>query len=193
MARHSNKERILRCGMDVVRHMGLVGTSVRAITAAANVPLGSFGNHFASKEEFGLAVIDAYFADIREVVSGTLTDTSKDPETRVRSYFEAITERLALRGWHDGCLIGNTSVDSTETSEKIRRRLSEIFSQWREPLAECLTELAMPLPLPPAAFADFLMASWQGAILRMKVERSREPLERFMTVLVETWLRRKNP
>jgi TetR/AcrR family transcriptional repressor of nem operon len=151
------------------------------------VPLGSFGNHFASKEAFGLAVIDRYFADVRTVIADTLDDTSRPPLLRVRAYFDAITDRLAGRGWRDGCLIGNTSLDSTERSEAIRAHLSEVFAEWHEPFARCLAaaEAAgdVVLPLRPTELADFLMASWQGAILRMKVERSPAPLERFKTVV----------
>ena len=34
--------------------------------------------------------------------------------------------------------------------------------------------------------ADFLLSSWQGAMLRMKVVRSPEPLERFKTIVFAT-------
>ncbi|MEV8633602.1 TetR family transcriptional regulator C-terminal domain-containing protein [Streptosporangium sp. NPDC051023] len=192
MARPSKKDQILDKGMQTVRRTGLVGASVRDITAAAEVPLGSFGNHFSSKEAFGLAVIDHYFADVRTVVTATLEDTSLPPLARLRAYFDAITERLEAREWHDGCLIGNTSADSTETSEAIRTHLSAVFADWHEPFARCLDEAArsgeIALPLPALDLADFLMASWQGAMLRMKVERSPEPLERFKTVVFGTVL-----
>ncbi|MCF2530209.1 TetR family transcriptional regulator C-terminal domain-containing protein [Yinghuangia soli] len=192
MARASKKDQILDKGMQAVRRTGLVGSSVRDITAAAEVPLGSFGNHFASKEQFGLAVIDRYFADVRTVIAATLDDTSRPPLARLRAYFDAITDRLADRGWHDGCLIGNTSIDSTETSEAIRGHLSEVFAEWHEPFARCLAAAQrdgdIELPMAANDFADFLMASWQGAMLRMKVERSPEPLERFKTVVFGTLL-----
>ena len=170
-----------------VRHNGLVGSSIRDITTAAEVPLGSFSNHFESKEAFGIAVIDRYFAGVREVIAETLDDTTRPPLARLTAYFDAITERLASRAWHDGCLIGNTSLDSTERSEAIRGHLSAVFAEWHEPFARCLAEAEeagdVVLFLPPTAFADFLMASWQGAMLRMKVERSPEPLDRFKRVV----------
>jgi TetR/AcrR family transcriptional regulator, transcriptional repressor for nem operon len=187
MPRPSKKDQIIDGGMVAVRRNGLVGSSVRDITTVARVPLGSFSNHFASKEAFGVAVIDRYFADLRVVISDTLDDATRPPLVRLRAYFDAITERLAARGWHDGCLIGNTSLDSTERSETIRAHLSEVFADWHEPFARCLAAAesagTVVLPLPPTEFADFLMASWQGAMLRMKVERSPAPLERFKTVV----------
>jgi TetR/AcrR family transcriptional regulator, transcriptional repressor for nem operon len=192
MARPSKKDQILEKGMAAVRRKGLVGSSVRDITRAAEVPLGSFSNHFASKEDFGLAVIDRYFDGIRDIIGATLADTSRPPLERLRAYFDVITDRLEARGWRDGCLIGNTSLDSTEGSEAIRAHLAEVFAEWHEPFARCLAEAAgageIALPLPPTEFADFLMASWHGAMLRMKVERSPEPLRRFKTVILTTLL-----
>ena len=38
--------------------------------------------------------------------------------------------------------------------------------------------------------ADFLLAGWQGAMLRMKVERSPAPLERFKTIAFATVFKR---
>jgi TetR/AcrR family transcriptional regulator, transcriptional repressor for nem operon len=185
--RPSKKHQLIDRGMETVRRHGLVGSSIRDVTTGAEVPLGSFSNHFPSKEAFGVAVIDRYFADVRVVIADTLDDTSRPPLARLRAYFDAITERLASRGWHDGCLIGNTSLDSTEGSEAIRTRLREVFTEWHQPFARCLAAAEadgeIVLPLPPPDLADFLMASWQGAMLRMKVERSAAPLERFKTVV----------
>ena len=172
-----------------MRHRGLAGCSVRDITTAAEVPLGSFSNHFASKEAFAIAVIDRYFADVRDVIARTLDDATRPPLVRLRAYFDAITDRLAGRAWHDGCLIGNTSLDFTERSETIRRHLSQVFAEWHEPFARCLADAEADgdvlLTLPPIELADYLMASWQGAMLRMKVERSPAPLERFKTVVFD--------
>ncbi|GLZ79227.1 TetR family transcriptional regulator [Actinorhabdospora filicis] len=191
MARTSNKPEILSAGLEVVRRRGFTAAGVREITAAAGVPQGSFTNHFASKEAFGLEILDRYFGDVREVMEGTLRG-GLPPLERLRSYFELISGRLESRGWHHGCLVGNMSLDSTEHSEAIRARIAEIFAAWRVPFAECLTEAAaaglITLTVPALDLADFLLAAWQGAMLRMKVERTPEPLERFTAVVFTTVL-----
>ena len=51
---------------------GYAGASVRDIVQAAGVPQGSFTNHFASKEAFGLEILDLYFATSCEVRRETL-------------------------------------------------------------------------------------------------------------------------
>jgi TetR/AcrR family transcriptional repressor of nem operon len=111
---------------------------------------------------------------------------------RLRAYFEAITERLEDRGWQHGCLIGNMSLEVAEHSGAIRTRLAGIFARWREPFARCLEEAdaagQIRLDVPAIDMADFLLASWQGAILRMKVDRSPEPLDRFRRITFATVL-----
>jgi TetR/AcrR family transcriptional repressor of nem operon len=194
MARASNKEQILREGVEVVRRRGFNAAGVRDITTSAGVPQGSFSNHFASKEAFGLEILDRYFADVGTVVDATLRDGQLPPLQRLRTYFDTITDRMEARGWRDGCLIGNLSLESAEHSELLRGRLAEIFGAWRQPFADCLDEAAeagqVHLDLPALDLADFLLASWQGALLRMKVERSPDPLERFKRIVFSTVLRR---
>lgn len=192
MARHSNKEKILDAGLEVVRQRGYNAAGIRDITTAAGVPQGSFSNHFVSKEEFGVQILDRYFADVETVIARTLTDRDRSPVERLREYFDVITDRMAARDWRHGCLIGNLSLDSAEHSELLRGRLAEIFDVWRQPFADCLEEAAtagqIHLTIPAAEMADFLLASWQGALLRMKVTRSPEPLERFKRVVFASLL-----
>lgn len=194
MARASNRGQILQEGLELVRRQGFGSAGVRSITTAAGVPQGSFSNHFASKEAFGLEVLDLYFAGIEVLIDNTLHDRDLAPLARLRAYFDAVTAHLESRGWRDGCLVGNLALEESEHSELLRTRLSEIFLAWRQPFADCLQEAAdagdVVLEVPAIELADFLLASWQGAILRMKIERSPHPLERFLTIVFLSILRR---
>lgn len=176
----------------MVRRRGFHAAGVRDITAGAGVPQGSFSNHFVSKEAFGLEILDRYFADVTTLIDKTLRDSDRPPIERLRAYFDAITNRMEARDWRHGCLVGNLSLESTEDSDAIRDRLVEIFHAWRQPFADCLEEAArekqIRLTVPPLEVADFLLASWQGALMRMKVERSPEPLERFKRIVESTVL-----
>ena len=54
MAKLTNRDKILSAGVRVVHERGFGGASVRDIVQAAGVPQGSFTNHFATKDAFGL-------------------------------------------------------------------------------------------------------------------------------------------
>lgn len=190
MPRSSLRERILDAGLRVMFRAGYVGATVRTITDEASAPQGSFTNHFRSKEAFAGEVLDRYFDHVRGVMREALEDRSLTPRARLLRYLDLITERLAADGYTRGCLIGDFSLEAAPTSEPLRCQLEEIFEEWRQPFADCIAEAQaageIATSFPPLELAEFLLASWEGAILRMKVERSPAALERFRRIAFET-------
>src|SRR5215470_5271442 len=79
MPKPSNREKILTEGLRVVHARGYAGASVRDIVQAAGVPQGSFTNHFASKEAFGLEILDLYYERNSETSRETLRNDSLPP------------------------------------------------------------------------------------------------------------------
>jgi TetR/AcrR family transcriptional repressor of nem operon len=195
MARASLREDILNAGVKVMFQSGYQGASVRDICAAAGAPQGSFTNHFRSKEAFVQEVLDRYFADLQTVVSKALNDESRTRMQRLQRYLEIITGRLKSDKWNRGCLIGDLSLEASLQSELLRKRLEAIFREWRAPFAACIAGAQaageMESKFEPTDLAEFLLASWEGAILRMKVEGRPAALERFKNIIFETVFKEK--
>ena len=195
MSRPSLREDILNAGLKVMFQAGYQGASVRDICAAAGAPQGSFTNHFRSKEAFVQEVLDRYFADLKTVVSTTLSDESRTPRQRLLRYLDIITGRLKSDGWNRGCLIGDLSLEASLQSKLLRKRLEAIFREWRTPFAECIAQAQaageIDAKFEAADLAEFLLASWEGAILRMKVEGRPTALERFKKIAFETVFKEK--
>jgi TetR/AcrR family transcriptional regulator, transcriptional repressor for nem operon len=172
---------------------GYGGAGVRDIVAEAATPQGSFTNHFRSKEEFAREVLDLYFARLKRLVAEALGDGGLSPRERLRRYLDIITRGLAGDEFSRGCLIGDFSLEAAPQSEMLRARLGEIFAEWRSPFAACIAEgQAMgeiDAAFAPEELAEFLLSSWEGAILRTKVERNAEPLERFKRIAFATTFR----
>ena len=188
--KHSLREDILNAGLRVMFQAGYQGATVRDICAAAGAPHGSFTNHFRSKEAFAREVLDRYFANLQGHVRRALEDRSLTPRRRLERYLEIISGVLADDKWNRGCLIGDFSLETTTQSDLLRERLEAIFEEWRAPFAECIAE-AQAVGEIDATFdamdlAEFLLASWEGAILRMKVERGPAALERFRKIVFQT-------
>ena len=197
MARHSLRDRILDAGLKVMFRKGYVGSSIRDIAAEAPAPQGSFTNHFRSKEEFAREVLDRYFEDLRLLVAETLGDADRAPRERLRLYLDLITERLAKAEFSRGCLIGDFSLEAAPQSEMLRTRLADIFAEWCSPFAACIAEGQrageIAVTFAPEELAEFLLSSWEGAILRMKVEHNAEPLERFKRIAFATVFKEPSP
>jgi TetR/AcrR family transcriptional regulator, transcriptional repressor for nem operon len=197
MPKPSNRGRILEAGLKVMVRKGYVGAGVRDIVAEAPAPQGSFTNHFRSKEEFAREVLDLYFDHTKRAVAEALEDMSLNPRERLRRYLDIITGRLAGAEFSRGCLIGDFSLEAAPQSEMLRTRLSEIFAEWRAPFAACIAEGQAAGEIAgtfaPEELADFLLSSWEGAILRAKVERNAEPLERFKRIAFATIFKEPSP
>jgi TetR/AcrR family transcriptional regulator, transcriptional repressor for nem operon len=197
MPKPSNRDLILQAGLKVMYRQGYAGAGVRDIVAEAPAPQGSFTNHFRSKEEFARQVLDLYFEDLKRLVAETLGDATRSPRQRLRRYLDIITERLASVEFNRGCLIGDFSLEAAPQSEMLRTRLAEIFAEWRAPFAACIAEGQeageIDATFAPNELAEFLLSSWEGAILRMKVERNAEPLERFKRIVFATVFKEPPP
>ncbi len=193
MTKLSNRERILTAGLQVVHAHGYAGASVRDIVQAAGVPQGSFTNHFASKEAFGLEVLDLYRSRGRELMRQTLRNETLAPLQRLRAYLAARKTRLSEDGMRNGCLFGNLTAEANEHGESIRRRVVEVFEESRQTIAECLRAAVQAGEVPETLDCDevaaFIVSSLQGAILLAKAERSLAPRERFENILFAKILR----
>jgi TetR/AcrR family transcriptional repressor of nem operon len=190
MPKPSLKDAILDAGLKSMFRTGYNGTTVRGIVAAADAPQGSFTNHFRSKELFAREVLDRYFAHVQGLVAEALENRSLTPRQRLRRYLDIITSKLEGDAWTRGCLIGDLSLEASGSSELLRTRLAAIFEEWRKPFATCIAEAQqageISADFHATELAEFLLASWQGAMLRMKVDRSPVALERFKTIVFNT-------
>ena len=195
MSKPSLREDILNAGLKVMFRSGYQGATVRDICEAAGAPHGSFTNHFRSKEAFAQEVLDRYFANTKGYVREALEDRSRSPRRRLQRYLEIISGVLKDDEWNRGCLIGDFSLETSSQSEALRQRLEAIFAEWRAPFAACIAEAQatgeIDSTFDPTDLAEFLLASWEGAILRMKVERGPAPLERFRKIAFQTVFKEK--
>jgi TetR/AcrR family transcriptional regulator, transcriptional repressor for nem operon len=193
MARASNREKILHEGLRVVHAHGFAGASVRDIVQAAGVPQGSFTNHFASKEAFGLEVIDLYFANSCESMRQTLLNDDLAPLQRLGDYIDSSKNRLMRNNMRTGCLFGNFTAEASGDNEAIRAKLLDIFAETQRSYAYCLRAAVKAGELREdfdcEETAAFIVASVQGANLMAKAQRDPAPVERFKKFLFSTILR----
>jgi len=175
MSRPSNREKILIEGLRVVHERGFAGASVRDIAQAASVPLGSFTNHFPSKEAFGLEILERYYEQSQERAALTLHDRSLPVRERFNAYFNNVIENLNLNEMRRGCLVGNFCAEVADQSEILRLRLAKIFEDirfgFKAVLEEGVASGELRADLNCEETAGFIYSSLQGAILIAKVMR----------------------
>jgi TetR/AcrR family transcriptional repressor of nem operon len=174
-----NRENLLNQGGALLMQQGYHGTGLQEILDAVQIPKGSFYNYFGSKENFGAAVIEHYITPYIEQISRYLAEDT-DALNALQRYFNESIAELERTNFKGGCLLGNLIGEIGDSSEVCRVALQTTLNRYRDVL-----QLGLSLAQQQGTIrndksaremADLLVNTWQGALLRMKVEKSTAPL-----------------
>jgi TetR/AcrR family transcriptional repressor of nem operon len=181
--RPPTRQKIVTAAEDRFHIHGYSACSVQDIVDQAGVPKGSFYNHFKTKELMAVEVLANYVDSSKREI---LTDEAFTPLERIRRHFRFFIERYERNGFSRGCLIGNLSAESSEATPILRKALSDSLSTWTELLAAAIDQGQrsgeIRIGAEPVQVARFLVNSWEGSVLRMKLTASREPLDDFFEI-----------
>lgn len=195
MNQSSTRERLLQVGKKIFLEKGYNHTGLQEIVEAAGVPKGSFYHFFASKEDFGKAVLNYHLETFQPFIEMRLfEDKSLPPLQRLRKFFEAGCDQLQRESFRGGCLVGNLSQEMADQNNNFREQLERALKHWQSQFIVCLQEAKdqgdLPSDVDVEVLGQFVMNGWEGAILRMKVCKSIKPLHAFVSVLFNRVLAR---
>ncbi len=174
---------LIRTGMEMLTERGFNAVGLDEVLRQVGVPKGSFYHFFASKEAFGLAVIDAYDAYLSAKLARHFHDGSRPPLRRLGAFVADARAGMARHGYRRGCLVGNLGQELGALNDAFRDRLEAALDGWqrqvRDLLAEAQAQGELDEQADIQALADLFWIGWEGAILRAKLTRSDAPLELF--------------
>lgn len=170
---------------------GYHGTGLKEVLDRVQVPKGSFYNYFENKEQFAVAAIGYYSGCLTRKLSDSLKAES-DPLKGLRRFFKTLMDEFKAAGFVGGCLVGNLSGE-LEGSELCREALASAMSAWRDGVRDALQEAqkleTVRNDIAAGDLADHLIDAWEGAVLRMKIERSLKPLQQCLRRLLDGYFR----
>ena len=176
-------QRLTQVGRELFSRQGYNATGIQAITDHAGVPKGSFYHYFASKEAFGLALIERYAHFFARKLDRHLLRAELTPLARVQAFVDDAQAGMARYDYRRGCLIGNLGQEMGALPESFRAQLQAVFADWQARLAACLRLAQQAGEMSATADAEQLAAffwiGWEGAVLRAKLAQSAEPLTVF--------------
>ncbi len=176
-----NKENILDHGVTLLMEQGYHGTGLQEILDAAKVPKGSFYNYFGSKENFGAEVIRHYIDPFITQLANHLQSTETDALGAIHCYFNVLIAALEQNQFNGGCLLGNLMGEIGDTSNICQESLQSAVSRYRDLLESGLAKAQQQGTIrsdkSARDMADLLMNTWQGALLRTKIEKSSMPVK----------------
>ena len=192
----STRDHLLAVGLERLRSTGYTATGVKEVLDLANVPKGSFYHYFPSKEEFAVEVFRLYANGEMERAAKVFGDRKLSPLKRLRRYFEELISVYGQRGEISGCLVGSLSLEVADHSPRLRSELQDVYEGWQKSIADVLREAVQQGELAkstkPDALAEFLLNSYEGALVRMKAEKSDRPLENFLYFSFDLLLKKQS-
>jgi TetR/AcrR family transcriptional repressor of nem operon len=130
--RPSKRPQILQSALQLVYDSGFRSATLADIAATAQVPLGSVYYYFRTKDELGLAVIDAYLEQYRSLCERW--EALPEPRDRLVAFVEMTIERkdeLAVSGCPLGTLCSELGKGGGPVAEHARALFGELLG-WLE-------------------------------------------------------------
>ena len=190
----TTRELLLEVGLKQLRATGYTATGVKEVLDLAQVPKGSFYHYFPSKEAFVSELFERYAKGEGERAQRLLGDASIPPLKRLHTYFEELIAVYGQPGEAAGCLIGAMSLEIADHIPKLQAQLGSMYAGWQSGIADVLRQAIkrgdLAKSAKPDALAEFILNSYEGALVRMKAEQSARPLQNFLHFIFGVLLRK---
>ncbi|WP_395824971.1 TetR/AcrR family transcriptional regulator [Collimonas sp.] len=192
----TTRRHILDAGQKIIAVKGFSGVGLSEILSAAEIPKGSFYHYFASKEQYGKALMEQYVEDYRRALEQLLQSAAgpgqqalEPARERLLHYWSNWRETQAGVETMDKCLVVKLSAEVADLSDDMRQALCDGTQQVMARLADCIAEGisdgSLQARLKPNTTAQMLYQLWLGASLLAKLQRDRSPLESAMKITLD--------
>ena len=192
--RKIHKQDIIQSGYDLFYDKGYGVTGISEITERIGIPKGSFYNHFKSKEEFGVAVLDFYMSGNKEYLRNALLNNERSPLSNLKKFFTDFIEMQDnVLHCSKGCLMGNMTMELADVNETFQEKAKAGFENATGYFETCLENAKLQNEISEdtdvSLMANFIINSWQGAALRMKADKTIDSLWKFYNVIFDNLLK----
>jgi len=179
--KEASRESLLNQGVGMLMRQGYHGTGLKEILDAVNIPKGSFYNYFDSKEDFGAKVIQHYVDPFITRLTTHLQQSEADALGAIQRYYDELVIELEKNNFQGGCLLGNLMGEIGDTSPLCQQSLQMAVTRYRNLLQSGLVSAqqqgTVRTDKSAGDMADLLINTWQGALLRAKIEKSSDPVK----------------
>lgn len=183
------REKLLDEGLKMFISQGYHGTGIKELVDQVKVPKGSFYNYFESKEQFCAEVIRHYSKWLVANMATWLNGEEEDALTALNQFFQQEMERH--QEMKAGCIFGNLGAELGPSRSLCQQAVLEGFQSIKQQFSQTLQrgqiQGTIRDDISAEELADFLVNAYEGALMRMQVEQSVEPI-RQMSKLMSGYL-----
>ncbi|MBC74244.1 MAG: TetR family transcriptional regulator [Muricauda sp.] len=181
------QNRILDIGINIIAQKGYNGIGILEVLNEAKIPKGSFYHYFKNKEDFGVQVIKRHSENSLVYLNSFLKNTTLSPLQRIFALFDDVQKMYVKNEFKEGCLLGNCSTELAGQKAHFSTVLEHEFFKMEHVFNKCLQEAKdygeLKTELSTEELSQFIVSSWEGAILRMKVTKNLDPIKTFVKFL----------
>lgn len=178
------RDKILATGRRIMAAKGFSAVGLNEILTAAGVPKGSFYYYFASKDAFGVALLEAYFKDYHAEIDAGLDGQGGSVADGLTGYFEAWRGNQLVPDCHGKCLVVKLGAEVADLSEPMRMTLHAgtqgIIDRLARAIKRGQAEGVLAVQDDPARVAGSLYQLWLGASVMAKITRDGGPFDAAM-------------
>jgi TetR/AcrR family transcriptional repressor of lmrAB and yxaGH operons len=171
----THKENLVRTAMRLFRRQGYASTGLQQIVAESGAPKGSLYHYFPSgKEALGEAAIAMAGGMVREMLSD-LAARHGDSKAFLRAYCKVMAGWMEESGFHSGCPIATTLLETAPQSPAITRTAQRAIDAWIEVVAGVLSNGGMDRR-EARSRAQLIIAAMEGALILARIRLSTRPI-----------------
>jgi len=190
------RDKLLDQGVHMLLTKGYHGTGIKEILDIVQVPKGSFYNYFSSKEAFAAEAINHYIEPFIVLLTQHLQTSEIDALSALKNYYAELIAEVDKGDYKGGCLLGNLMGEIGDTSELCNQALKTAVERYKQlqktALEHAQQQGTVRKDRSAESMADLLVNNWQGALLRMKIEQSVQPLQEFYDTLLDDYFTTKS-
>ena len=172
--------KILFAAYREIHSQGFQAASLSNILAHTGVTKGALYHHFPNKTELGYAVIDEVIA---QRIYLSFIQPLQDFENPIDGIIELIRragDTFSITDINLGCPLTNLAQEMAPIDEGFRTRLTDIYEQWHQSIAEVMTEAKRSGHIiddcDPRILAVTIAATMEGALNAAKVSQNLDKL-----------------
>ena len=178
------KQIIIEKSADLFHQYGYNNTGLNLILKELNIPKGSFYNYFESKEALAVEVVSLHIDQTRSLFEQSTVN--KRNTEGIKDFFKIFFDRILAMDFNNGCPIGNLITELSDLSEPVRLELLKWIEYLEDEIGTILKESEIE---DPEAMASFIVAAFEGVILKAKVEKNDKALKNFNQYILNNLLK----
>jgi AcrR family transcriptional regulator len=186
----STRDRILTATNELFRRNGFNGTSIKQITIAAQVPMGSLYHFFPDgKDQLARESIETS-GPAYQLLFEIIADEAASPAEAISNFFDGAAEVLEATDFIDICPIGTVAREVASTNDLLRESTAQVFASWTTALSARFEAAGVAGP-EANGLATTVIASLEGGFMLARSARNTAPLRATGTairLLVDTTL-----